>query len=324
MLRASLTRRTLDLRIDPYSDERDHGRPRIRPASFTAAELGFTPANGGWCKVLGDTAVHFRELRAVAEMEPVVALQQAVWHFPDRDVVPPHELFTVAGTGGTVLGAWDADGDRFFGFVFGWGGYVNGRPRLRSDMMAVQPELRHRGLGFALKCLQAALALERGFVEMVWTVDPLHAPNARLNFAKLGASSREYHRDLYGDFGAGLYGEMPTDALTVHWPIASDRVRRRLLGPHLALTVADYAGLPLLEPGEAPCGDRVLVEMPAEIDRLLTADPPAALAWRGRHRAILPAAFARGYAITDFVRDGSSDEPRAFYVLDRAAPPSVR
>jgi predicted GNAT superfamily acetyltransferase len=253
-------------------------------------------------------------------MEPVVALQQAVWHLPDRDVVPPHELFTVAGTGGAVLGAWSAIDDRFLGFVFGWGGYVNGRPRLRSDMMAVQPDLRHRGLGFTLKALQGALAQERGFVEMVWTVDPLHAANARLNFAKLGAFSREYHCDLYGDFGAGLYGAMPTDALIVHWPLDSARVRERLLRPRKALTVADFAGLQRLETDEVPDGARVLVEMPADIDRLLNTDQPAALSWRQRLRVILRAAFERGYAITDFVSDRSGSEPRAFYVLDRTQP----
>ena len=312
----SLAVQTLDLIVEPCCSEPDDGLGD-RSTSFTVADLGFVPAGGGWRKVVGDAAVRFRELRAVAEMEPVVALQQAVWHLPDRDVVPPHELFTVAGTGGAVLGAWHEAGAHFLGFVFGWGGYVNGRPRLRSDMMAVQPGLRYRGLGYALKGLQAAIALERGFLEMVWTVDPLRAANARLNFAKLGATSREYHHDLYGDFGAGLYGAIPTDALVVHWPIASARVRERLLRPRPALTLADYAGLPCLEPGETPVGARVLVELPADVDRLLKTDGSAALSWQARLRGTLPAAFTRGYAITDFVCDWSGDESRAFYVLDR-------
>ena len=312
-----MTHQTLDLPIDLCCDEsRDALGGQTTP--FTLAELGFTPADGGWCKVVDDSTVRFRELRAVAEMEPVVALQQAVWQLPDRDVVPPHELFTVAGTGGAVLGAWHATDEQFLGFVFGWGGYVNRRPRLRSDMMAVQPGLRYRGLGFALKGLQGALALERGFVEMVWTVDPLRAANARLNFAKLGASSREYHRDLYGSFGAGLYGAMPTDALVVHWPLDSARVRERLLRPHQVPTMADYAGLPRLGPDEVPDAPRVLVELPADVDRLLKSDRPTALTWREHLCAILPAAFERGYAITDFVSDRSGGDPRAYYVLERA------
>ena len=314
-----MTLQTLDRRSDLCRGELGD-RIGGRATPLTPADLGFTPAGDGWCKVVGGTAVRFRELRAVDEMEPVVALQQAVWQLPDRDVVPPHELFTVAGTGGTVLGAWQVPDDQFLGFVFGWGGYVNGRPRLRSDMMAVQPGRRHRGLGFALKGLQGALALAGGFVEMVWTVDPLRAANARLNFAKLGATSRQYHRDLYGSFGAGLYGALPTDALVVHWPLDSARVRERLLRPHRALTMADCVDLPRLQPDEAPAGARVLVELPADIDRVLMTDRPAAVSWRERLGAILPAAFARGYAITDFVSDRGAGEPRAFYVLDRTQP----
>ena len=38
------------------------------------------------------------------------------------------------------------------------------------------------GLGYALKVLQAAVTLEGGFEEMRWTVDPLRAANARLEY----------------------------------------------------------------------------------------------------------------------------------------------
>jgi len=286
--------------------------------AFTIEELGFARDGDGWRKAVGGLDARFRRLRSAAELEPVADLQQVIWGLTDRDVVPPHALMPVADTGGAVLGAWRAGRDELAGFVFGWGGYVDGRPILVSDMLGVHRELRHRGLGFALKGLQGALALAGGFVEMRWTVDPLRAANARLNFAKLGAYSDEYFPDLYGSaFGEGLYGGMPTDHLAIRWPLTSARARERLLGRRQAPTWADCAGLPVLNPGEAPRGERVLVELPADVDALLATDPPAALAWRHRLGAILPAAFAQGYAITEFVGNQSGEERRAYYLLER-------
>jgi predicted GNAT superfamily acetyltransferase len=182
----------------------------------------------------------------------------------------------------------------------------------------VRPGARHGGLGFALKSLQAALALERGYREVVWTVDPLRAANARLNFAKLGAICHVYHADLYGPtFAPGFYGDMQTDNLAIHWPIGSDRVRERLLNPPPTLTLADCAGVPVLLPGETPSAARILVELPADIEHLLAHDFAAARGWRERVRTALETAFAHGYAITDAAFERSAGRERAFFVLER-------
>ena len=77
------------------------------------------------------------------------------------------------------------------------------------------------GRRLSLCTLLAALALAAGYPEIVWTVDPLRAANARLNFERLGAYADEYLEDLYGaDFAPGLYGGLPTDRLLVTWPVA--------------------------------------------------------------------------------------------------------
>jgi predicted GNAT superfamily acetyltransferase len=285
---------------------------------ITAKDLGFAPVKDGWRKVLRGAGFLFRELHNYAEMEPILELQRAVWNMDDLDVVPLHELVTVPETGGMVLGAWREGEPELAGFLFGWGGFVEGRPRLASDMMGVRPGTRHAGLGFALKGLQAALALRRGYREIVWTVDPLRAANARLNFAKLGAICHVYHADLYGPtFAPGFYGEMQTDNLAIRWPIGSARVRERLLHPPPTLTLADCADVPLLMPGETPMAERVLVETPADIDGLLVRDFPAAREWRERVRTALESAFAQGYAITDAVFERGAGEERAFFVLER-------
>jgi predicted GNAT superfamily acetyltransferase len=285
---------------------------------FTTVDLGFTATGNGWRKVLGGAGFVFRELRTYAEMEPILELQRAVWHMDDVDVVPLHELVTVPETGGMVLGAWREGDPVLAGFLFGWGGFVEGRPRLASDMMGVRPGARHGGLGFALKGLQAALALGRGYREVVWTVDPLRAANARLNFAKLGAICHVYHADLYGPtFAPGFYGDMQTDNLAILWPIGSERVRERLTNPPTALALADCGDLPILAPGDSPTADRILVETPADIDHLLVHDFPAAREWRERVRVALETAFAQGYAITDAAFERGEGAGRAFFVLDR-------
>lgn len=287
--------------------------------TLTPATLGFAAAGDGWQKTLGDTPFTFRELQTADEMAPLLDLQRAVWRMDDVDVVPLHELMTVPDTGGIVLGAWRAGEPELAGFLFGWGGFVDGRPRLASDMMGVRPGARHAGLGFALKSLQAALALARGYRQIVWTVDPLRAANARLNFAKLGAICHIYHRSHYGStFATDFYGDMPADNLAIDWPIASARVVARLTGRAAAPTFAACADLPLLAPGDRPTGERLLIELPADIDTLLKRDPAAALDWRLRVRAAVEAAFAQGYAITDAVFARGTGADRAFFVLDRA------
>jgi predicted GNAT superfamily acetyltransferase len=148
-----------------------------------------------------------------------------------------------------------------------------------------------------MKRLQAVVALQGGFQEIVWTVDPLRAANARLNFGKLGATANHYENDRYGPaFAATLYGGMPTDRLHVTWDIASPHTQERLRGL-AAPTVPD--GLPAYEPHHL--GPAATIEIPADIDALLANDSAAARDWRMRLRDALHQAFADGFAVTDFI-----------------------
>jgi predicted GNAT superfamily acetyltransferase len=180
-------------------------------------------------------------------------------------------------------------------------------------MMLVEPA--HRGgLGYALKTLQAAVALAAGFELVSWTVDPLRAANARLNFERLGACCDEYVEDLYGsDFAAGLYGGMPSDRLLVRWEIAGARVSRRLLHGYQPLSPDALRGLPDYVPGIG--AERTRLPIPSDIDTLLARDPRAALDWRYRLRFALENAFADGYAITGFA--GTRKASVGYYLLER-------
>jgi predicted GNAT superfamily acetyltransferase len=185
-----------------------------------------------------------------------------------------------------------------------------------SDLMAVEQEYRG-GLGYALKVLQAAVTLEAGFEEMRWTVDPLRASNARLNFERLGAYANEYIEDLYGDdFAAGLYGGMPSDRLIVTWPLTSERVRNRLLSGYQPLATDALASLPDYN-NHAPARARLAI--PSDIDTLLASDRANALSWRYRVRTALEDAFTNGYAITGFA--GHRETAVGYLQLERGAIP---
>ena len=286
------------------------------PDDLSPARLGFAgDPEQGWRAALRGRDWHFRPLRSLADLAPVDDLQRLVMGVSDYDLMPANGLVVVRETGGEVIGAFPSEGGDLAGFVIGWGGWVDGLPRILSDMLAVDPAHRNAGLGAALKRLQAGHARTAGFREVVWTVDPLRAANARLNFEKLGATARHYETDRYGGYGAGLYGAMPTDRLHVSWRIDGARARGRLLGLEPPTAAAEVAGVATFARGMAAA--RALVAIPADIDALLRAEPAAALVWRHRVRDALLAAFAEGFTITGFAAGPEVAESGAALVLTR-------
>lgn len=278
------------------------------PHVVTPAALGFVADGDGWGKTIGGRTLTFRRLRARADFAQVERLQRAIFGVADRDLVSASMLVVMPKTGGDVLGAFD--GETLVGFLTAYGGYVERRPRLVSDMLGVDVGWRG-GLGFALKALQAALALDAGYREVVWTVDPLRAANDRLNFERLGAHAEHYLEDLYGpDFGTALYGGLPTDRLLVTWPLDAPRVVGCLLGTTTPRPIGALDGLPDYP---APGHGQARLAIPADIHALLATDPQAARDWRFRLRAALQEAFGRGYAIIGFA---GGDGATSYLLLD--------
>ncbi|HEY8596806.1 MAG TPA: hypothetical protein VIL85_00170 [Thermomicrobiales bacterium] len=281
--------------------------------AITPAALGFTVTADGWQKVVRGRTLTFRLLHDWADLIAVEALQRAVFGISDRDLIAASILIVIPKTGGQILGAF-ADNE-LIGFLTAYGGYVVRRPLLVSDMLAVTPA-RRGGLGFALKTLQAALALAAGFQQITWTVDPLRAANARLNFERLGADAREYRDDFYGsDFASGLYGGLPTDRLVISWRIDQPSVADHLLGKRPPREPGSLDDLPLFaSPGPA----QARIAIPADIDSLVVTDLDAAREWRFHVRNALHEAFAAGYALTGFASADDSGDGQL--LLTRADP----
>ena len=263
------------------------------------------------------------ELRALAgptELRACEALQKRAWSFGDIDVISTPQLVAAQKVGGLVLGAFDAEG-RLLGFCYGFLGRYWNRLLHYSQMLAVDPEQRGRGLGLQLKRYQRARALAQGLDCMAWTFDPLEARNAALNLGRLGAAGVEYVEDFYGQTTSSLHAGTATDRMMVRWELMAAgtlaRLEDRRAQPAPGFSVLDLeAGAALPRPS-APLLDRdepaLEVAIPAQIQELKRADLELARTWRAATRAVFQHYISRGYAATDFKRGAE----RGVYRLER-------
>lgn len=257
----------------------------------------------------------------IAACAATIPIQQETW---SGDLaVPANMLLAVAHNGGFVaLGYAEGDPEPA-GFVFGFLGIRDYHFRHHSHMLAVREKYRGTTLARELKEAQRDHCLDQGIEIVAWTMDPLEARNATFNFAKLGAYTREYHRDFYGAMPDKLNAGLPSDRIYVEWPIGHDRTYKRLRGEDAPPTLedAEREGIRYLlrADGDAPGSvvppndeSHLLVEIPSHFQELKARDPKLALRWRLAGREAFESAMARGYAAVEFLR-GSGE--RGAYLL---------
>lgn len=250
-----------------------------------------------------------RHLDTPADAALAVDLQREVW---GGDEVAAHVLLTAAHNGGLLAGAF-VDG-RLAGFVWGFLGYDErvSPPRLKhcSHQLGVHPAYRNHGLGFLLKRFQWEYVRKQGIDLITWTYDPLLAPNAHLNIARLGAVCNTYYRDLYGhlddDWNAGL----PTDRFQVDVWVNSPRVHAAMAEAPVAAPAAETwqwvnrpngERVPLPHVETLPQGP-VALAIPPDFQAVKAADIALAAAWREATRVAFEWLFGAGYRVVHFVR----------------------
>jgi predicted GNAT superfamily acetyltransferase len=263
-----------------------------------------------------------RPLSGYAEYLACVALQRLAWGEDFADGVAPGLLWVTQRLGGVASGAFSERGE-LLGFVFGLTGICDGQSVHWSDLLAVRPELRGRGIGRALKLHQREYLLARGVSVVHWTFDPLESRNAWLNF-RLGITVREYIRDAYGEGASHLHRGLGTDRFVADWRLASERVCARLTDPAPELAAAAGAAVNDVVPSNGwprSCEprlnldeDRLLVRIPANIQPLKAAEPSLALEWRAVTRAAFEHYLTRGWEVTALRRD---DAQVSSYLLER-------
>jgi len=254
----------------------------------------------------------------------------AVWGMPAVEIVPLNQLVAAVSAGGLVLGAFTAD-DELIGFAYAFPGLRPEGPLWYSHMAGVLPAHQGAGLGLRLKRAQRDAALAAGLDRIVWTYDPLQGRNAWFNFDRLGVVASRYYVDYYGQMTDAINKGLPSDRFEVDWWLRSPRVVARLAGappPSTATSAwaltaargADGAAPGPLSPPATPdlalADPCLLVEIPADLARLKTHGPAAALQWREVTRHVFLHYFGRRYEVTAVVRQASAGSPRVAYVLE--------
>jgi predicted GNAT superfamily acetyltransferase len=233
-----------------------------------------------------DDEVTIQKCEALEEMQACFALHKEVWKFADRDLIPVRMFVVAAKIGGQVIGAFVHK--QLIGFALAIPAIRNGHCYLHSQMLAVLPQYRNRGLGRRIKLFQREDALARSFELMEWTFDPLEIKNAYLNIEKLGAIARRYNVNQYGITSSFLQGSLPTDRLVAEWWMKSKRVESVLAGSLRA---------------EFEC--RARIDVPAEIYewKAEAATRPQAFAAQDANRARFARAFVEGLSVLGYERD---------------------
>jgi predicted GNAT superfamily acetyltransferase len=289
---------------------------------------------------------HEVEVRALAsddDYRQCVALQKLTWGDSFSETVPPAILRVTQRIGGVAAGAFDENG-RMLGFVFGLTGIEQSRPVHWSDMLAVLPAERGRGIGRLLKGYQRDRLRELQVDRVYWSFDPLVARNAHLNLEVLGTSITEYVVDMYGSDPDGpLHQGLGTDRVIAVWRLDEPTTRAGLgtegFAPSSATARQDRMQVPDdlrhdVEPdlptivsgtGRGPELDLtpldgrppiVAIEIPADLEEAKKADGELALRWRRSTREAFLNAFERGYRVREFQRETRQRSAR--YLLGTA------
>tara|TARA_B110000196_G_scaffold311838_1_gene316322 strand:+ start:4406 stop:5248 length:843 start_codon:yes stop_codon:yes gene_type:complete len=258
--------------------------------------------------------IEIRPFESIDEFQKCVEFQAHTWggHFTER--VPIAILKVSQRLGGIASGAYDTKG-QLVGFIFGMTGVQNGEVVHWSDMLAVKPELRNSGLGVRLKDYQRKALLAKGIRKMHWTFDPLESKNAYLNLNKLGATSKEYVRDIYGQTDSPLHSGIGTDRLVTTWILDSPRTIERIQSEapnseaaqkvrHLSVfEVEKKHGLVRpMQPNLNLAVPAVSIPIPLSIQSLKKASLELAVEWRVAVRDSLTTYITEGYEVTDLLR----------------------
>lgn len=257
--------------------------------------------------------VQVREITTIDELEDVSVLLSQVWNRTASGRIVPTDLLKALSKAGNYISACFLDG-RLVGASVSFFA-LPASNTLHSHITGVIGRTAAPGAGYALKLHQRAWALAHDVETVAWTFDPLVRRNAHFNFNKLGVRAAEYLPNFYGAMKDDL-NTGDSDRLLVAWDMRPAAAADGALTPAaddglpvaVALRVADD-GTPRLQPSDAP---RVLLEVPADVERMRVEAPELAQEWRLALRGTLGAAIGSGGRVVGFRKQEG-------YVIERGA-----
>lgn len=269
-------------------------------------------------------AIVLRDIIELSEMREVESLQKEIWGVEDREIFPALALRPLIEVGAILIGAFDQD--QMVGFVFGFPGLEKGRPIVHSDMLAVKLAYRSSALGYRLKLAQRERALAKNVETITWTFDPLQSVNAYFNFKKLGVVADRYLINFYGETSSFLH-RAGTDRLWVTWLLNSERVNKQISHDSASdvawserrRTTALVEVGNKLEPviGKGGTAEpRVIIEIPADLNRIVEERVRLATRWREITREAFTEAMDKGYVVEDFCFAERNGQKIGVYLLE--------
>jgi predicted GNAT superfamily acetyltransferase len=280
-----------------------------------------------------DAEIIVRPMESNEEYRAAQEIMGQTWGSHDDDVVALPTLIATAHAGGLICGAFE--GTRLTGFSYAFVGRMDGEHLLYSQMTAVSPSDRGRGIGLKIKWYQRTWAVEKGYDRIRWTFDPLMEPNARFNLRYLGATGIRYKVDFYGRSSSPLHGSLPTDRFIADWELKAPRTIALANGEDASVLEEADENLPVIYTLEThPSGHVVpaavtvpdpdsepyaVAPIPSRFLEMQKEEPGAAEAWRLGTREAFQQALTARYRFVDFVeieRDQGAAPPWC-YLLAR-------
>lgn len=234
--------------------------------------------------------IEIRECASVEELGECVRLQRETFPLPEIEISPVRHFIVTSRAGGFTLGAFSSDGN-LIGFVLSVPAFFGNERFFYSHMAAVKQSFQSVGVGARLKWAQRNAALSRGVKFVKWTFQPVQARNAFFNLEKLGAVVKTYEPNFYGtDYSTVVEPSkrvgLDSDRLFADWHLESEKVSRLANGE-------DFS-----EMGEAV----ETIEIPADWNALVKANPRKAIAEQARIKREFQSAFERGLICRGFER----------------------
>lgn len=271
-----------------------------------------------------------KELTRLDDFSACERLQLGIAGGVERLVIPTFALVTVRHSGGIMLGAYNSDIvlPPLHGALVDLVTQADGHAVGTTMFFGVEEEMRSHGIGQSLRRAERRHARRIGISLLRFSIDPLRGGDAHLAFNKLGAIGTGYIRNLYGPLPDPANSGLATDRITVEWWINSPRVNAinddGRLPPHYRIgldrievvtkTRVGSSGMrQLIEFNPAPTSGTILIEIPVDLDRLLSSFPKLARDWRVKTREVFEASFAKGYLLTGFLHAAG----RSFHLLER-------
>ena len=247
--------------------------------------------------------LHLRLILDVDGLQECIEFQR-ICYSSNLSVVPRDFLVTIAGHGGLVVGAFDAD-EVMRGLLLSLPALCGERPCLHTYATLVEPEtpIPYSTLVTCLKREERQLALRKGYEAITWYQDPFDLDNAELNLVTLGARVTGIDLapvDSACEFRVPGPPDLSRGKLVLTWELLRHPQVRR----------DDAKGL--VRDGNLP---RVAITIPTNIQEVCAKDPDVALRWRAAILDAFDFFLSQGYSGT-----GERHEYEFRYLLTVRAP----